>query len=203
MLPHRGPFTRIRPPCIEERHARLEDAGIARGDEVLSEGDERPEDNVTVRVARADISLPLEEHEPLRPIAVRILVGHDAKHYVAQRLDAPHCEQHLDRSLTDIARAPAAARVLLEPAGGEIVDERILRVPRHHFGKMARLLCRRPRHRRLERQSRYERLFGPEPPGLLTLLREELSANDQARPPRGRGLDAEIGLLTRAPIQKQ
>src|SRR6185437_1437643 len=133
MLPDCGALTRIGSLGIEEWDRSVEDGGIARGGEVLSERDERPEHDVAVRVARADPTLTLEEHEPLRPVAVGILIGHDAKHDVAQRLSASQREQHLDRSLTDIARAPTAARVLLEAARREVMDERILRVPRDHF----------------------------------------------------------------------
>src|SRR6185437_4527685 len=64
-------------------------------------------------------------------------------------------------------------------------------------------LSGRSGRRGLERQGGYQWLLGCEPPGLLTLLREQVSLNGQARAPAGRGLDTEIGLLTRAPIGEQ
>ena len=75
-----------------------------------AEREQRPEDDVAVRVGRPDAALALEEHEPLRPVAVGVLVGEDAQQQVAQRLPAAERQQQLDRTLADVARAPAAAR---------------------------------------------------------------------------------------------
>jgi hypothetical protein len=83
-----------------------------------------------VRVTGPDRAFALEEHEPLRPVAVRVLVAEHAQQQVAHGLGAPECEQQLDGPLTDVARAPAAARVLIEPARSEVVDQRIVREPR-------------------------------------------------------------------------
>src|SRR5581483_7287796 len=74
VLPYRRALTSMRAFDVEERHLRFEDGGIARGDDVLRERQQRPEDDVAVRVPRADPALPLDEHEPLWPVAVRILI---------------------------------------------------------------------------------------------------------------------------------
>ena len=58
---------------VEERHHLVEQRRIFRGQKVLRQGQNRPQDNVTVRFARADVPLAVEKHEPLRPIAIRIL----------------------------------------------------------------------------------------------------------------------------------
>ena len=50
----------------------------------------------------------------------------------------PEREQQLDRALADVARAPAAARVLLEPARREVVDQRVVREPGQDLLRAAR-----------------------------------------------------------------
>ncbi len=124
---------------VEERHRRVEERGIVRGEQILREREQRPEDDVAVRVAGADAALALEEHEPLRPVAVGILRREDAQQQIAERREAAEREQQLDRPLADVARAPAAARVLLEPARREVVDQRIVREPGQDLGDAADL----------------------------------------------------------------
>ena len=114
---------------VEERHRRVEDRRIVGREQVLREREHRPEDDVAVRIVRADAPLALEEHEPLRPVAVRVLVAVDAQQQVAHRLAATQREQQLDGPLADVARAPAAARVLFETARREVVDQRVVREP--------------------------------------------------------------------------
>src|SRR5690606_27198079 len=63
------------------------------------------------------------------PIAVRVLVRVDADEELAERREAREREEQLGRTLADVARAPAAAGVLLEAARREVVDERVVCVP--------------------------------------------------------------------------
>ena len=92
---------------------------------------QRPEDDVAVRIAGPDVALAVEEHEPLRPVAIGILLPHHPQQQIADRLEATEREQQLHRSLADVARAPAAAGVLLEAARRQVMHERIVREPRH------------------------------------------------------------------------
>ena len=114
----------------EEVHSLVEDSRVVRGEQILRERQQRPEDDVAVRVAGSDAALALEEHEPLRPVAVGILVAEDAQQELAHGLEAAEREQQLDRPLAHVARAPAAARILLEPARREVVDQRVVGEPR-------------------------------------------------------------------------
>jgi hypothetical protein len=82
-----------------------------------------------VRVAGTDGGVALEEHEPLRPVAVSLLRFHHPQQQVAHRCVVAVREQQLHGALADVARAPAAARELLEPARGEVVDEGVLVQP--------------------------------------------------------------------------
>ena len=79
-----------------------------------------------MRIAGADGALALEEHEPLRPVAVGSLRLHHPQQQITHRRGVAEREQQLDRALADVARAPAAARVLLEPARRQVVDERVV-----------------------------------------------------------------------------
>ena len=131
VLPDGGRFARVRATRVEERHALVEHSAIAGSDEILSEHHQRPEHDVAVRVAGTDVPLAFEEHEPLRPIAVGILLPHHPEEHVAYRLHAAQREQQLDRPLADVASAPAAAGVLLETSRREVMHERVVCEPRH------------------------------------------------------------------------
>ena len=86
--PHGGALRVIGSDRVEERHDGVEDRPVVGGQEVLRQRVQRPEDDVAVRVGRPDIAFALEEHEPLRPVAVGVLIGKDAQQEVAQRLPA-------------------------------------------------------------------------------------------------------------------
>src|SRR6185437_14586767 len=79
MLPDGRALTCIRSLAVEKRDPCFEDVGITRSDEILRKCHEWPEDDVAVRVASANSALPLEEHEPLWPVSVGILIGHDTQ----------------------------------------------------------------------------------------------------------------------------
>ena len=134
---------------MEVRQLLVEQRGIVAGQQVLREREQRPEHDVAVRVSRADAALAIEEHEPLRPIAVLVLVAEHAQQQLAHRCRAPEREQQLDRTLAHVARAPAAARVLLEAARREMVYPRVVREPGQD-GRNARHIrrCRRLQNQR-------------------------------------------------------
>ncbi len=114
VLPHCCAFASVSSFGIEEGDVFFEHAGIPGCQEVLTEHDERPEDDVAVRIARADVALALKEGEPLRPIAVGILLPHHPQQDIAYRLNGAERQQHLNWALAHIARAPAATGVLLQ-----------------------------------------------------------------------------------------
>ena len=134
---------------MEIRQLLVEKRGIVAGQQVLCECEQRPEHDVAVRISRTDAALAFEEHEPLRPIAVLVLVAEYAQQQLAHRFRAPEREQQLDRTLAHVARAPAAARVLLEPARREMVYPRVVREPGQD-GRNARHVhrCRRLQNQR-------------------------------------------------------
>src|SRR5262249_40865466 len=73
----------------------------------------------------------------------------DAHQDVANRFYPAERQQQLDGALADIARAPAASRVLLEAARRQVVDARVADEPRHDrieigdVGRARRLDCER------------------------------------------------------------
>ena len=134
VLPDCGRFALVRAARIEKSHLLLQHIAIARGDEILAEDHERPEKNIAVRIPGTDAAFAFEEHEPLRPIAVGILRGHHTQQQVANRRHAAECKQHLDRPLTHIARAPAAAGELFQAPRRQVMHQRVVRIPRHDIG---------------------------------------------------------------------
>ena len=145
---HRGVFADVRALVMEKRDALIQHRRIACGEEVFGEGEHRPIDDVAVRISWTDAALALEKHEPLRPVAVRVLLAENAQQDIAHRPEAPEPEHQLDRALAHVARAPAAAGKLLQPARREVVDQRVLHEPR----KNLRRALGRARVRRRDRQ---------------------------------------------------
>ena len=129
MLPHRVAPAGTRGTLRYERDRLVEDRGVAARDQVLGQCEQRPEHDVAVRVAGTNGGVALEEHEPLRPVAVGLLRFHHAQQQVAHRCAVAVREQQLHGALAHVARAPATARELLEPARGEVVDEGVLAQP--------------------------------------------------------------------------
>ncbi|MHC5058018.1 MAG: hypothetical protein ACYTKD_25435 [Planctomycetota bacterium] len=115
-------------PGPEERHDLVEDADVARRADVPSERQDRPEDDVAVRVAGRPLA-PAVEEERLRPVAVGLLVRVDREQERARLVVTPQREQELERPLADVARPPPAAAVLLEAARGEVVHEGVVAEP--------------------------------------------------------------------------
>jgi hypothetical protein len=100
-------------------------------------------------------------HEPLRPIAIGVLRREDAQQQVAHRLGPAEGEQHLERALANVARAPTATRELLQAARREVVHERVVQIPGHDLGELRRagVLCvpaRRLQQRRRRRRSGHQ-----------------------------------------------
>jgi hypothetical protein len=115
-----------------ERQRLVQQHGVARSEQVLAEREQRPEDDVAVRIVGADVAVALEEHEPLGPVAAGTLRAEDAAQQVAHRRQATLREQQLDGALADVARAPAAAGVLLQAARREVVHQCVVLEPGQH-----------------------------------------------------------------------
>ncbi len=105
---------------------------VTGGAEVIAERQQRPVDDVSVRLALPRRPVPREEVERLWPIAAFVLRGQHQQQQLAQLIVRTECEQESDRALGDVARAPGATAVLLEPAGRQVVDERIVGEPGQH-----------------------------------------------------------------------
>ena len=82
-----------------------------------------------------DGALALEKHEPLRPVAVGVLVAEDPHENVADRLRATEGEQQFHRPLGHVAGAPATAGILFQTTRGEVVDERVMDEPGQDLGQ--------------------------------------------------------------------
>lgn len=97
--------------------------------QVAGQAQERPEDHVAMRIAGANLALSVEEHEPLRPVAIGVLGREHLRQQRAHRRHLVERQQHFERALADIARAPAAAGELLQPARRQEVDQRVVAEP--------------------------------------------------------------------------
>ena len=75
-----------------------------------------------MRISGADVALALEEHEPLRPVTIGILLAENSAQQIPHRLETAEREQQFDWSLADIASAPAAAGILFQTARRKVVD---------------------------------------------------------------------------------
>ena len=73
MAPKSGLFSPIFSFRMKERHDLVKQGSVFRGDQVLRQCQQRPEHDVAVGIACPDVPLPVEEHKPLGPIAVRVL----------------------------------------------------------------------------------------------------------------------------------
>src|SRR5262249_9408156 len=109
--------------------------------------------------------------------------------------DSSECQQQLDRTLADIARAPTAAGVLLQPARRQVMHERVLCEPRNDVGDAPQMLAERPRARRGHLQLRREtaRLFDAKRRRLAH--GHQLPANPQCSGRGGRRDDTYIWLF--------
>ena len=127
----------------KEGHQLIEQRRILARDQVARQAEQRPEDDVAVRIAGTQLALALEERKPLRPVAVGVLRREDTQQQVTHRLRAVKRQQHLERSLANVARAPSAARILLEPARRQVVHQRVMQVPRHDVGQAGHVASQR------------------------------------------------------------
>ena len=71
---------------------------------------------LAVGISGAAAAFPFKEHEPLRPVAIGILLAENAAEQISNRFKPAECEQELQWSLADIAGSPAATGILFEPA---------------------------------------------------------------------------------------
>ncbi len=132
VLPYRRSLASVRPARIEKGDALIQQAGICGCDEVLGQDQHWPKDNIAMGIARPDVALAFEEHEPLWPISVCVLRAHHAQEQIAYGLSAAQRKQHFDGPLADVARAPTAARVLLQASRRQVMHERVVCEPRRY-----------------------------------------------------------------------
>ena len=116
MLPHGGLFGGGIAVGVEERQGFIQQPRIAGGGEILGQGQNGPIDDVSVGISRPDVALAVEEHEPLRPVTIGILLPEDPAQEITDGFEAAERQQQLHRPLADIAGAPAAAGVLFQAA---------------------------------------------------------------------------------------
>ena len=117
----------------EERRVRVEDRLIPRSRKISGQRQQRPEDDVSVGILAAVVALAFEHAEPLRPIAVRLLLREGARQKIVQGLETTEGEEHFKGDLHDVARPPVAAGILFEPAWSEVMDERVVDEPGQDF----------------------------------------------------------------------
>ena len=129
VLPHCGLFRLDLALRMEEGQGLLQKRRVVRGEEVLGQREQRPEYDVAMGIAGPNGALALEKHEPLRPVAVGVLVAKDPHQDVADRLRAAEGEQQFHRALGHVAGTPAAAGILFQTTRGEVVDERVMDEP--------------------------------------------------------------------------
>ena len=105
----------------------------SEADEVLGERQQRPEDDVAVRVAGRMLRSRSKNmnHCGQSPSGFCGVKTRSSRSRIGSK--RPEREQHLDRPLADVAGAPAAAGVLLQPARRQVVDQRVVREPGQDF----------------------------------------------------------------------
>ncbi len=112
------------------RHRLVEEGAVVGRLDVVAERLERPDDDVAVAVAVADLGVG-RQHEPLRPVAAGLaLLGEDGAQDVLDRRVVLEGEEELDRTLADVAGAPGRAARLLEAVGDGEMDHAVLGEPR-------------------------------------------------------------------------
>ena len=122
----RSPFEIV---LAAPRDRLIEESKIAGSFDIVAERLERPDDNVPGQLLALNGGVGFE-HEPLRPVAaVRILLGEYYAQDFLHRLVMLERQQQFDRALANIARAPSAAGILLEPTRGGEMDHTVVREP--------------------------------------------------------------------------
>ena len=207
VLPDRAALAGPAAALRVERDRLVEDRRVAARDQVLAEREQRPEHDVAVRVAGADRGVALEEHEPLRPVAVGALRLHHAQQQVAHRRGVAVREQQLGRALADVARAPAAARELLEPARREVVDQRVLAQPGQQLDEAAQAGVGGAVGRHGDRQvlggEAFRRRGGRIRIRNVGPLGDEATEDREAKRTRGRGLQQQVRQLAAHAVGEQ
>ena len=180
VLPHRRLFAGLRAPRVEKADRLIQHGAIARGEQILSQHHERPEHDIAMRVAGSDATLALEKHEPLRPIAVRVLLLHDSQQQVAYGRGTILREQQFHRSLADVARAPTAAGVLFQAPRRKVVHQGVMGEPRDDVGHISQALGHGAGAGRSHSQLRDQADSRVGEQRRLRLLRHEMAANRQS-----------------------
>ena len=118
----------------DEGHLGSEDRCVADREQVLTDRQQRPVDDVAVGVLLAVLSRGRHELERLRPVAAGVLGAQHPQQHIPDLVVAVQCGQQADRPLADVAGAPPATGVLLEPAGREVVHQGVVGEPREGVG---------------------------------------------------------------------
>ena len=106
-----------------------EQRAVVGREEVLAQGEERPENDVAVRVAGAALAVARKKPNHCGQSPSDSAPREDPEQDVAHGTEAAE-RSRSSTAPADVARSPAAARVLLEAARRQEVDERVLREPR-------------------------------------------------------------------------
>jgi len=93
----------------------------------ISPGQQRPEDDVSVRILAAVVALAFEHAEPLRPIAVGCCWA-KARVRRSRKASKRRGEEHFKGPASRRA-SPVAAGILFEPAWSKVMDERVVDEP--------------------------------------------------------------------------
>jgi hypothetical protein len=94
---------RFSPLRVKERHDLVKQGPVFRGDQVLSQCQQRPEHDVAVGIPCPDVPFPVEEHEPLGPVAVGVLSLEEADQNFPYGLMAASTQKEFHRPLRDVA----------------------------------------------------------------------------------------------------
>src|SRR5687768_13899335 len=106
MLPERLPRAgRLETLRIGIADRLTEKREVVRRFDVVRQRLDRPETDITVTV-RLLVRMERTVHEPLRPCAVRILLGEDGREDPANSRELAGRQQPFDRSLADVAHTP-------------------------------------------------------------------------------------------------
>ena len=110
---------------VEDREVR----GVLK---VIAQRFQRPNGHIPVGVALGELRV-IVEHEPLRPVArVEILRCIDAHEDIAHQPRAIEREEHLHRTLADIAHPPGGTAELFQTVGRSVVHPGIVHEPGQH-----------------------------------------------------------------------
>ncbi len=89
-----------------------------------------------MRIIRTNVAFAMQVHEPLWPIAVRILIAEQFQQERPNRFELPDPEEVFNRTLSHVAGSPASPGVLLETSGREVMNQGVVCEPRQDFSHL-------------------------------------------------------------------